>query len=269
MSLRDIFWSTCHALSPHLHLTLKSMLGARRSRAGERRLGQLAYTAEFVRRQGSTVLAGPFRGLRFPESAFGHNLVPKLTGAYEFQLTPFVETLVARRPAQVIDIGAAEGYYANGLALRLPEACVHAFDAAPGERAVCRQVATANGLSERVSVHGICTLDWLRGHLRAGDLIFSDCEGGEDGLLDPAAVPALRGCDLLIETHDLMAPGVTDRLLARFQESHEVHRFQGATAPREALPVIESWTAQDYDRALSENRTADQDWLVLLARDRR
>ena len=268
MNLRNAFWSVCSAISPGMHLTLKSMLGARRSRAGERRAGQLAYSREFIHRRGSTVLNGPFRGLRFPAEAFGHNLVPKLTGAYEFQLHPFIETLVSRSPAQIVDIGSAEGYYANGLALRLPAARVHAFDAAPGERAVCLAVATENGLVERVTVHGICTPEWLQTHLRPGDLVFSDCEGGEDVLLDPAAVPALQDCDLLVETHDDVVPKITARLLERFERTHEVHRFPEAAAPSEALPLVEGWTADDYARALAEGRAVDQEWLVLLARVR-
>ena len=265
MVLRDAVWSACHKLSPALHLTLKSILGARRSRRGELRQGQIARSDEFIRWFGAKVLSGPFTGLQFPRAAFRHNLVPKLTGAYEFQLHPFIERLIERQPTQVIDIGAAEGYYANGLARRLPNARVYAFDAAPGERAVCTRVALANNLTGRVTVGGICTTDWLHRHLRRGDLVFSDCEGGEDGLLDPGLIPALQACDLLVETHDQMAPDVTDRLVERFRATHEVHRVSGLLAPREKLPVVASWTPQDYERALSENRSAEQQWLVLLA----
>jgi hypothetical protein len=267
MNLRSIFWSVCRSISPDLHLTLKSILGARRSRATERRLGQIGYTSEFIRRFGPAVLNGPFKGLKFPPAAFGHNLVPKLMGVYELQLHAAVEAAISRRPAHVIDIGAAEGYYAAGFALRLPQTQVHAFDAAPVERSVCKQVAAENGLRERVEVSGICTVSWLQNHLQPGDLVFSDCEGGEDSLLDPVKAPALRKCDLLIETHDQAISGITERLIERFCRTHEITRLQDTVAPPEMLPVIDSWTAQDYMQALDDGRTADQDWLVLTARD--
>lgn len=269
MGMRSIVWTAVHSVSPDLHLTLKSMLGARRSRETERRTGQLAATAAFIKSHGPAVLAGPFKGLKFPAASFGHNLVPKLTGAYEYQLHPFIETLIARQPRQVVDIGSAEGYYANGLALRLSASFVRAFDAAPGERAICKQVAAENELSERVMVGGICAAEWLRSHLRPGDLVFSDCEGGEDTLLDPSNVASLRSCDLLIETHDALAPSVTDRLVDRFRDTHEIHRVGTVLAPRETLPVLDSWTATEYEQALSENRSAEQEWLVLMTRSAR
>lgn len=273
MNLRSLFWSVCYRVSPSLHLTLKSMLGARRSRAFERRSGQISYTAAFIQRHGTAVLTGPFKGLKFPAAAFTHNLVPKLMGVYEFQLHGAVEAAISRRPRQVVDIGAAEGYYAAGLAMRLPEARIYAFDAAPVERKICHQVAVENALTERIKVNGICTTTWLQEHLRPGDFVFSDCEGGESALIDPKQVPALLNCDLLVETHDHEVPGVTNRLLERFRQTHEVTCLKGALAPQASLPIMESWSTDDYNQALNDGRAShhgrpDQDWLVFIARDR-
>lgn len=268
MGMRHIVWTAVRAISPDLHLTLKSMLGARRSREMERRGGQLADTAEFIKRYGPAVLAGPFKGLRFPPAAFGHHLAPKLMGVYEYHLLPCVEAAIERRPGQVVNIGAAEGFYAVGFALRLPESQGYAFDAAPSERRMTKLVAEENGLGRRLQVGGICTVNWLRDHLRPGDLVFSDCEGGEEGLIDPVAAPALRACDLIVECHPHVVPGITERLIERFGATHEIERLKVAEAPKDVLPKVDSWTDADYRRAVSDGRWAEQDWLVLIARDR-
>ena len=76
-----------------------------------------------------TVRNGPFRGMRYPERAsVGSALVPKLLGSYERELQPVLEDILAREHSEIVDIGCAEGYYAVGLALRLPAARVFAYD---------------------------------------------------------------------------------------------------------------------------------------------
>jgi methylase of polypeptide subunit release factors len=52
----------------------------------------------------------------------------------------------------VIDIGAAEGYYAIGFARRLPAARVIASDLDPVARLLCWLLARRNGVGDRVSV---------------------------------------------------------------------------------------------------------------------
>ncbi len=77
---------------------------------------------------GSIVLDGPFRGLNY---LVENNTVPthKLLGTYEKELWPIIEEIIARDYRTIIDIGAAEGYYVVGLAQRMPEARVVAFEA--------------------------------------------------------------------------------------------------------------------------------------------
>ena len=54
--------------------------------------------------------------------------VPKLIGSYEEEVHPIIEEIIRRRYSIVVNIGCAEGYYAVGFALRIPDAIVYAFD---------------------------------------------------------------------------------------------------------------------------------------------
>ena len=72
--------------------------------------------------EASRVLNGPFQGMNFHSAASEGCLVPKLLGCYEQPLHPFLEAAFARDYDVVLNIGSAEGYYAVGLALRMPGA---------------------------------------------------------------------------------------------------------------------------------------------------
>ena len=52
--------------------------------------------------------------------------------------------------------------------------------------------------------------------------IIMDVEGAEDNLLDPVRVPGLRRAEVIVELHEHVVLGITERLrAARFAKSHE------------------------------------------------
>ncbi len=194
------------------------------------------YPMEWVNRRvrdrlGNEVTAGPFAGMRFPDwgltgiDAFS----PRVIGSYEEELHDAVEVAIATQPPVVVNVGSAEGYYAVGLARRLPQATVHAYDTNPLRIERLLEIAELNGVT--VEGHAApATHDSLAGELVPGSLVVCDCDGPEDELLDPVAVPVLRECTLIIEAHDLLKPGITPRLMAAFESSHEIERID--TRPR-------------------------------------
>lgn len=73
------------------------------------------------------VLGGPFAGMRYtqaPDKAF----LARLFGTYELETYPAIERLITFDPDVVAVAGAGEGYFAVGMAPRLPRARVHAFE---------------------------------------------------------------------------------------------------------------------------------------------
>ena len=74
------------------------------------------------------MIEGPFKGVRYIDTAQGSAYIPKLLGIYERELTPQIEDLISLQPVLIVDLGAAEGYYAVGLAMRLKSAQVIAFE---------------------------------------------------------------------------------------------------------------------------------------------
>lgn len=110
-----------------------------------------------LQRGGGRVAHGPFAGMLYPVAAAEGGRAPRLLGVYEASLHPVIETVIARPYAGVIDIGSAEGYYAVGLALRMPAALIHARDTNPAARDLCGQLARANGVEDRLQIGGEVT----------------------------------------------------------------------------------------------------------------
>ena len=162
---------------------------------------------------------------------------------------------------QIVDIGCAEGYYAVGLALRLPNSTIHARDTDPAARALVAQLAADNGVSERVIVGGAMDHAALSLCTDAETVVICDIEGAEDRLLDPVAGPGLLQADILVECHPATAPGVVERLKARFGTTHRISEI-GRHVDDSGFP---DWMEEfsDLDRliALWEWRSGPTPWL--------
>ncbi len=95
---------------------------------------------------GGAIPRGPFAGMRYITDSVGSALVPKLLGIYERELNECIEQACTRQFPLIIDVGAAEGYYAVGLARRNPNARVIAFEMEEKGRATLRIMAELNGV---------------------------------------------------------------------------------------------------------------------------
>ena len=184
-----------------------------------------------------TVLAGPFRGLGYPaQASWGSAFLPKLLGTYERELHEAIEGVARRSYSLVVNVGAAEGYYAVGLALRLSKSPppVIAFEIDGEARAMLAQVIAHNGVQGRVAVAECCDGEQLLDLAQRGPgFLISDCEGCEFELFQPAQVRALAEWDLLIETHDSLRQNITRQLVARFRGTHRVTLIK----PRQRTPA--------------------------------
>jgi hypothetical protein len=204
-------------------------------------------TRRFVAWHGLEVSGGPFRGLRYPDSR-PLSLIPKLLGIYERELHGAIEEAIRAQPELIVNVGAADGYYAVGLARRCPAARVIAFEADDTQRELCRRTAAANGVA--VEIRGTAGPDDLR-DLPARTLVVMDCEGCERALLQPQTLRAARA---IVELHDFLDPHIGDTIAQRFAGTHVVELVPtGPQPPHREL-------------ALSEYRPGPMRWAVMTPR---
>ena len=214
-----------------------------------------------VQRSGTTIAYGPFKGMIYATRATEGARIARLLGCYEASLAPIMETIVARDYGQIVDIGCAEGYYAVGLARRMPKASVMARDTNPQAQASCHALARANDVADRVAVGG----QWAHADFdmckAAMTVVICDIEGAEAHLLDPQKAPGLRHADILVEVHDCFQPGLSDVIAERFAATHRVTRIARRIDPDALPPWMDGLSDLDRLTALWEWRAGPTPWL--------
>jgi len=257
--LKSLAFRVCPQRAQHLQAAAQRW----HVRRVERRIGISRVRDVFVSRYGTDVLAGPFRGMKYVRRSTGSTIVPKLIGSYEMELGPWLREVCSRDYRVVIDVGCAEGYYAIGLARSLLSAAVYAFDIDPLARRLCSQMARLNGVANRVKVFGECTTKLLNEILVPASLVVSDCEGAEESLLDLNQAPSLREADIIVELHDHLLPGETQRFMDRFAATHTIALVTQQERAALAFQHLDFLSPPDRKLALSEMRSCRQHWAFM------
>ena len=170
-------------------------------------------------------------------------------------------------------LGAAEGYYAVGLALRNPESEIVAFEADPEGRKLLRKMVGKNAVDHQVRIESYCTPQDLENALSGAQraLVVMDVEGGEEMLLNPLACPSLRHAEIIVELHEFIIPGIGRQLCERFATSHHIQEIPERDRTLDDLPLplrhLARWLPKAmFMAALKEHRPARMSWLHLVPR---
>jgi hypothetical protein len=221
----------------------------------------------FFEERGPSVLTGPFRGMQYPPEPFragmGFNMAARLLGSYEAELHDIVERVVAEGFERILDVGAGDGYYAVGLARRLPGSIVEAYDPDPAARKLCRELAAANGVLDRVEVRPGATVHDLRVTRAGRTFVKMDCEGCEFELLRPDDSELLRSSSILVELHDVRGSNTTNEVQDRFATTHAVELVESRPRRVDDYPELASLDEGDAAVVLAERRPANIRWALL------
>jgi predicted O-methyltransferase YrrM len=230
-------------------------------------------TESYVQCHGLTVLGGPFAGLQYYDAAVPlvARLVPKLLGSYERELhEPLRGCLADETIDTVVNIGAADGYYAVGTARAAPRLQVYAYDSEPTARRLCRTLARRNGVLDRVELRGACALDSLRQLEARRVMMIVDCEGDELELLRPDLVPALHEATVIVELHDLIDSRISATLSERFRHTHSEERIPARPRFLHDHPEVRTLPGVgelERQLAISELRPTQMEWSVFRPRE--
>jgi hypothetical protein len=214
----------------------------------------------------SEVQGGPFRGMKYVDHSAEGCHIPKMIGCYEHELQPFFEAAIRTGYDHVVNVGCAEGYYAVGLALRMPRATIHAYDINPGARTMCERIAERNGVFGRVRIAEAFTPASFRDFAGRRTLFLIDIEGNEVELINGAADADLAGFDFIIECHDATPDKISGPLFKRLHGTHAAklvpHTLPALTIP----PSLGKLGHLDQLLAVWEWRGHPTPWLVAASR---
>lgn len=215
-----------------------------------------------------TVRHGVFRGLRFPHvRSVSAGLFPKLLGTYEREVQPVLEAICSQKYSEIVNVGCAEGFYAVGLAMRLPQAKVFAFDTNEEAKLFCRQMAELNNVGNRVVLGSFCDPAVLNSIPFTGrSLIVSDCEGYEKQLFTPEIVKLLAPHDVLIEVHDDVDINISTLLRDRFASTHRIESILSLDDIQKAktysYPELQNYDLAGRKILVGERRPHIMEWLL-------
>ena len=224
----------------------------------------------------NTVQSGPFKGMLLSDQAVWGNgdILPKLLGTYEQELHDSIELAISRSPKIILNVGAAEGYYAIGLALRLPGSTVHTFDTAG--TSVLLQACALNDIEitwSRFQIHASFRPELLycwedqEAELFKG-LIVMDIEGDEVKVLTPCRVRKLINTDVIVECHDFKEENATQRICELFAPTHDVCVIREGPRDPAGIPLLQGLSNIDRSIAVSEGRPQVMRWVVAWSRMR-
>jgi hypothetical protein len=215
---------------------------------------------------------GPFKGMKYPGiKSVGSTIIPKLLGSYENEISELVEQLCRNKYTEIIDIGCAEGYYAVGFAIRVPEATVYAFDTDDEAIRLCKQMAMINGVSNRIKYGSFCDVEILCSlKITESALIICDCEGYEKKLFSEDVVSRLAQYELLIEIHDFIDIETSTSISKAFCRTHDKYIFHSVDDIKKAqcyqFAELINYSLDIRKSLLAEGRPSVMEWFYFKPR---
>ena len=221
-----------------------------------------------IKNNGLVILEGPFKGLKFLSKSLEGCYVPKLLGCYEQPLHKTIEKVIKTKYEIVLNIGSAEGYYAAGLAKRMPKTLIKAFDLNEAVKEPMTQLLRANAITNCVHSNHEFLSEHFKKYQNKKTLIFCDIEGEEKRLLDPVKAPSLLNMDIIAEAHDCFDQTISSELINRFSASHAIEIISdiGDRTLKDAPEWFSNLGHLDQLLSFWEWRSGPTPWVVMKSR---
>ena len=205
---------------------------------------------------------GPFRGMKYKCDSIWSSQYPKLIGSYEFELQEIIRYLLQKKFDTMINVGAAEGYYAVGWALACENSKIIAVDPLVAAQRELSSMAKQNNINDRIIIRTWVSTARLSSWIKGKTLILMDCEGSEIGYLNHEQCKKLISTDVLVEIHDFYDhPNIGKQLVKRFIPTHRINFIYQEKRNHSDFPTISEydWNTQNY--LLDEQRPNSVYWI--------
>ena len=191
--------------------------------------------------------------------------LPKLVGTYEMEICALLDRWQSLTWDVIVDVGAAEGYYALQFARDFRTKRVVAFDTDSYARWMVDRNARRSRVDRRLEVASLCTAERLEelGQGAARLLLFVDIEGAEWELLQPRQISCLRTAFILVELHEKERPGVESELKKRFADTHNIEIFVSKPRLPSDFPLDGPLSDEMKLEIMNERRPGPMSWMGL------
>lgn len=208
---------------------------------------------------------GVFKGLEINNKSDWSgtkDIGPKVFGLYENQILKWIGQ---KKFDLLIDIGAADGYYALGMLYSNIASTAVTFEISFKDREICKASAITNGVLDKIIIKGEATsseiIQVIKGHNHG--LIIMDIEGGEYDLITREVLEAARNYYVVIEIHEVKNEEVKSSMLKLCQEFHNIEKLTGLERDFPTDKFIEQLTDNERALLVSEGRPYAMSWVAL------
>jgi|TARA_B110000305_G_C19442065_1_gene642486 predicted RNA methylase len=216
------------------------------------------------------VAYGFFEGMKLPYSmSWGApDQASMLVGLYEKEVLDVISS-APDHCTKLIDLGAADGYYAIGTTFKGKFKEAICYEMSEQRREIIKQNAVLNSVSKKIDIRGQADVDFLD---EFQDAELSECfflidiEGDEFTLLNKANLIRLSKSNILVEIHDHRTNDGNNKLDALIKDASEIfnvkHIYNGYRNPYE-IKILESYPHDDAWLIMSEGRKRNGHWVHL------
>ncbi|MDU8944720.1 hypothetical protein [Ovoidimarina sediminis] len=220
---------------------------------------------------GGRVAHGPFRGMVLPETtSWGrHDVSGKILGTYEQHVVDLLEAWRSE-DGLLIDLGAADGYFAVGALRAGFFGRALCFEMSEKGRRALAAAAEINGVRERVRIEGEATEAALLAAVPEGarGTVLCDIEGAEFSLLTETVLERLSGMSIIVELHDFLFEGGREALGSRAAAWFDLAIVRAGPVDPGAFTELDGFDDDHRLLAFSEGREVMTEWMVLTPKGR-
>ena len=216
------------------------------------------------------VAYGPFKGMKLNSNVWWGklDLTNKMLGAYEDHVLHKILDFIQVTDGPFVDIGAADGYFAVGMAFGGHCDEVVAYEISASGRECLVANINANGCEDIVIAKNEADYKSLENLINAHEsaVILVDIEGAEYDLLNNDVLELLKNCFIICELHPFCVDHGTEReqeLIQNAERVFDVSFIQRDYYAPNRFSELDAFSDEERLLAFSEGRPTNMKWLIL------
>lgn len=225
---------------------------------------------KIILEHGHKVAYGTFKGMKLSKNTYWskNDIITHILGVYEKHVLKKIIEFSKKGNYPFIDIGAADGYFAIGMAFSETFKKIYAFEIdEEGRRSLNRNIEN-NLCKDKVVVDIEANFETLKEIVdkNKSAVILIDIEGSEFDLLDDNLLQLLSNCYIVCELHPTLSANGFEKqnmLINNAKAFFDVSIIQRESYSPNKFSELNEFTDEERLIAFGEGRENNMNWLIL------